>query len=121
MLPFTPNPTPTTSPTVTTPSVSPPPSYSGSSTLDTGSESSPRKSHELDSPYHQSEYHDIILKGSRENLSVGGTSTAEEAGETMKGDVDVNGLSRSENGGRTHEEDKGEDVEIDGNVGSVWL
>eukprot|EP00057_Strongylocentrotus_purpuratus_P011489 XP_011665963.1 PREDICTED: phosphatidylinositol 4-phosphate 5-kinase type-1 beta isoform X1 [Strongylocentrotus purpuratus] len=95
---------------------------SGSSTLDTGSESSPRKSHEFDSPYHQSEYHDIILKGSRENLSVGGVSTtAEEAGETMQGDVDVNGLSRSENGGRTHEEDKGEDVEIDGNVGSVWL
>nr|XP_054751980.1 phosphatidylinositol 4-phosphate 5-kinase type-1 alpha-like isoform X2 [Lytechinus pictus] len=95
---------------------------SGSSTLDTGSESSPRKSHDLmhDSPYHQSEYQNIILKGSQENLSEGGALTTEK-GDTIKADLDMNGHSNPENEGRTHDADGGKNVEIDGNVGSVWL
>lgn len=121
MLPFTPNPTPTTSPTVTTPSCSPPPSYSGSSTFDTNSETSPRKNVDLmqDSPYNESEYPGIIGRGSTEYLSEGGTIDGEGS---VTGGVEMNGDSQRENDEERTREDKNQDeLEIDGNVGSVWL
>ena len=121
MLPFTPNPTPTTSPTVTSPSVSPPLSYSGSSILDTNSESSPRKSvdptRDLTQdarPYHHSEYTNILDMG-----SVGErTPMGDESGKFSGEDSNVNGESCQENEKRTQ---NGDEEEVDGNEGSVWL
>ncbi|XP_022088485.1 phosphatidylinositol 4-phosphate 5-kinase type-1 alpha-like isoform X2 [Acanthaster planci] len=73
MLPTTPTTTPTTSPTMTPPSLSTPRTYSGSSTIDTQSESSPRKMaaelsadsaerlQELPSPAREGEVHLRVL------------------------------------------------------------
>ncbi|XP_071489957.1 phosphatidylinositol 4-phosphate 5-kinase type-1 alpha-like isoform X1 [Diadema antillarum] len=96
---------------------------SGSSTLDTNSESSPRKSASdpaRDSPYHLSEYQGIIDSESAEDLTPGEKGGLDALGEC----IGINGDSHGNDDARTPQScdiDKGDEPEIDGNVGSVWL
>ncbi|XP_071787884.1 phosphatidylinositol 4-phosphate 5-kinase type-1 alpha-like isoform X2 [Asterias amurensis] len=85
MFPTTPTTTPTTSPTMTPPSLSTPRTYSGSSTIDTQSESSPRKTadlsegsleglQELSSPVREGAVAMTILHSDEEAENVGASS-----------------------------------------------